>query len=277
MPGATRVVLVAGASSGIGRATAVAAAGRNHVVFGTSRDPRRVDAPGVQPVQLEVTDQASVDRCVAAVLDAAGRIDAVVYSAGCYLAGAAEETSAELALEQFEAYLFGAHRLTRAVLPAMRERRSGRLIYMSSSAAVAAIPFHALYSASKAALERYADGLRYEVAPFGIEVACVQGTSVRTGAATTLRLPDRRIEAYRSASTPVIEHFRRTQLTGPEPEPFAATIVRAIEGRSLRSTYRVGPAATSLPTLRALLPEPVFRALFARFFHLRPARRGAAP
>lgn len=269
MPSGTKVVLVAGASTGIGRAVAVAAAGRDHVVFGTSRDPRRVDGPAVRPMRLEVTDQASVDRCVAEVLAAAGRIDAVVYSAGGYLAGAAEETPAELALEQFEAYLFGAHRLARAVLPAMRARRAGRLIFMSSSAAVAAIPFHAFYSASKAALERYADGLRYEVAPFGIQVACVQGTSVRTNAATTMRLPDRRIEAYRSASTPVIEHFRRTQLTGPPPERFAATIVRAIEGRSLRGIYRVGPAARSLPTLRSLLPEPVFRAMFARFFSLR--------
>jgi NAD(P)-dependent dehydrogenase (short-subunit alcohol dehydrogenase family) len=268
MPERSRVVMVAGASSGIGRATAAAAVRRGHVVFGTSRDPRRVDAPGVRPVQLETTDEGSVGRCVAEVLDAAGRIDAVVYSAGSYLAGAVEETSSELALAQFEAYLFGAHRLVRAVLPAMRERRTGRLVLISSSAAVAAIPFHAFYSASKAALERYADGLRYEIAPFGIDVACIQGTGVRTGAAASARFPGQRIEAYRSAGTSVIERFRRTQLTGPEPDRFGAAVVRAIEARSLRGTYRVGRLAASLPVLRTLLPDPVFRAVFARFFGL---------
>lgn len=272
MSTASRVVLVAGASSGIGRATAVAAAERGHRVFGSSRDRDRVTAPGVRGVRLEVADETSADECVGEVLEAADRIDAVVYSAGFYLAGAVEETSAELALKQFDAYLFGAHRLVRAVLPAMREQRAGRLIFMSSSAAVAAIPFHAFYSASKAALERYVDGLRYEVEPFGIEAAYVEGTSVRTGAAATLRLPDRPIEAYRSASTPVIERFRRSQLTGPEPEAFAATIVRAIEARSLRSSYRVGPMSKSLPIMRGVLPDRVFRALFARYFGLRRSR-----
>lgn len=269
MSSGSRVVLVAGASSGIGRATAVAAARRGHVVFGSSRDPRRVDSPGVRAVQLESTDERSVQGCVAEVLAVAGRLDAVVYSAGSYVAGAVEETSAELAIGQLEAYLLGAHRLVRAVLPAMREQRGGRLLFMSSSAAVAAIPFHAFYSASKAALERYADGLRYEVAPFGIEVACIQGTSVRTGAAAALRLPERRIEAYRTAGAPVIERFQQSQLTGPEPEAFAAAIVRAIEARSLRSTYRVGSAARSLPVLAALLPERVFRRAFGRYFGLR--------
>lgn len=268
-----RVVLVAGASSGIGRATAVAAARRGHRVFGSSRDARRVEAPGVAPVSLEVTDQASVDRCVAEVLAAAGRIDALVYSAGFYLAGAVEETRPELAFAQFEAYLFGAHRLVRAVLPGMRERGCGRLVLMSSSAAVSAVPFHALYSASKAAVERYVDGLRYEVAPFGIQAACIQGTSVRTGAAATLRLPDRRLDAYRSASTPVIEHFRHTQRAGRDPDAFAAAIVRAIEARRMRGRYRVGPLARSLPVLRAALPDPLFRPLFARTFGLPSAHR----
>jgi NAD(P)-dependent dehydrogenase (short-subunit alcohol dehydrogenase family) len=269
MPEPSQVVLVAGASSGIGRATAAAAVRRGHVVFGTSRDPSRVDLAGVRAVQLEVTDDASVTACVTEVLATAGRLDAVLYSAGAYLAGAAEETTSALAHAQFEAYLFGAHRLARAVLPTMRAQRAGRLIFMSSSAAVAAIPFHALYSASKAALERYADGLRYELAPFGIQVACVQGTSVRTGAAAACRLPEVRIEAYRAASTPVIERFRTTQQSGPEPEPFAATIVRAIEARSMRGTYRIGGLARFLPMMHTLLPDQAFRAVFARFFELR--------
>jgi NAD(P)-dependent dehydrogenase (short-subunit alcohol dehydrogenase family) len=270
--GGGRVVLVVGASSGIGEASATQLSGRGHTVFGSSRDPARVRAPGVIPVELELTDEDSVRRCVAEVLAQAGRIDALVYSAGFFVAGAAEETTAELAMSQLDAYFVGAHRLVRAVLPAMRERGEGRLVLMSSSAAVAAIPFHAVYSASKAALEHYAEALRYEVEPLGIGVSCIEGTSVRTGAATSARTGEEPVQAYEPARTRVVENFRRSQVEGPPPETIAAAIVRAVEARRMRPRYRVGFNARSLPYLRALLPEALVRRLFARFFGMPRAR-----
>lgn len=225
------------------------------------------------PVELEASSDRSVRRCVAEVLKRAGRIDAAVYSAGFFVAGAAEETTAELAMSQLDAYFVGAHRLVRAVLPTMRECGGGRLVLMSSSAAVAAIPFHAVYSASKAALDHYAEALRYEVEPFGIRVACVEGTAVRTAAATTVRRTEEPIGAYEPARTTVIENFLRSQTEGPPPETIALSIVRAVEGRRMRPRYRVGLTARSLPVLRTLLPEPLFRSVFARFFGLTTATR----
>ncbi|HEX6685991.1 MAG TPA: SDR family NAD(P)-dependent oxidoreductase [Candidatus Limnocylindrales bacterium] len=262
----SKVVLIAGASSGIGEAAARLLARRGHTVYGSSRDPGRVQVPGVVPVKLEVSSETSVRQCVSGVLDEAGRIDAVVYSAGFFVAGAAEETTAELAMSQLDAYFVGAHRLVRAVLPAMREAGGGRLILMSSSAAVAAIPFHAVYSASKAALRHYAEALRYEVEPFGIRIACVEGTGVRTGAAAAVQLPSEPIAAYEPARTNVVESFLRAQTEGPPPDRIAVSIVRAIEGRRIRPVYRVGFNARSLPVLRALLPGTLFRRLFARHF-----------
>ncbi|MFI6290827.1 SDR family NAD(P)-dependent oxidoreductase [Nonomuraea sp. NPDC050790] len=263
----TSVVLVAGASSGVGREAARALALRGHQVYGSSRAPARVDVPGVVPVALEVADEGSVRACVDHVLDRHGRLDALVYSVGFYVAGAAEETSDELALAQLRAYLLGAHRLVRAVLPAMRAQAAGRLVLMSSTAAVAAIPFHSIYSASKAALSHYAEALRYEVAPFGVQVACVEATSVRTGAAAAMRESEP-IAGYEPVRTRVIDRFRRLQVDGPSPAPVAAGIVRAVESRRMRPVYRVGGQARMLPWLRAVLPHPLFRHLYGRYFHL---------
>ena len=180
-PSSPGTVLVVGASSGIGRAAAAMLARRGHRVFGSSRARARIDLDGVEPVELDVRDGTSVNAAVDGILARADGIDAVVYSAGFYVAGAVEETTPELAYEQLEGYLVGAHRVVRAVLPSMRARRRGRLVLMSSTAAVGAIPFHAMYSASKAALEHYAEALRSEVLPFGIHVPCTQATWIPNG------------------------------------------------------------------------------------------------
>ena len=261
-------MLVVGASSGIGAAAAVMLAARGYRVFGSSRDSAGGGAPGVTAVALDVTDDRSVQACAAEVLARAGQIDVLVYSAGFYAAGAVEEMSAELVQAQFDTYVIGVHRMVRAVLPHMRARRKGRLLFMSSSAAVAAIPFHAAYSASKAALNHYADALRYEVEPFGIQVACVEGTGVQTGAARAVRMGEMPLDAYAVRRSAAVSAFRDTQSNGPPPTAIAQAIVGAIESRRLRPRYRVGFLAKMLPWLEALLPEPLFRRFFARFFGL---------
>jgi NAD(P)-dependent dehydrogenase (short-subunit alcohol dehydrogenase family) len=260
----SKVVLVVGASSGIGQATAAELVRRGYQVFGTSRDAERVQTRGVTALSLEVLNQTSIESAVAAVVKATRRLDAVVYSAGFYLAGTAEETSSELALAQLDIYFLGAHRVMRAVLPQMREQRSGRIIFMSSSAGVAAIPFHSLYSASKAALEHYVEAVRYEVAPFNIEATCIQGTGVRTG--TPLILGSDAFTPYEPARSAVIRRFRQMQMEGPEPDGFARCIADALDAPKLRSLYRVGATAKFLPWLRAVLPERAFRAAYRRAF-----------
>ena len=267
--GTPKVVLVVGASSGVGQSSATALASRGHIVFGTSRDPARVTAPDVRPLVLEVTDDASVNRCVAAVIEVAGRLDAVVYSAGHYVAGAVEETTSEQVRDQFEAFVFGAHRLTRAALPHMRAQGSGRLIYMSSSAGVAAIPYHAVYSSSKAALEQYCEGLRYEIEPFGVSVSYIQATGVRTGASAAVRRSAQPIEAYAPTRERVISRFLQTQTGGPEPTAIADVIASAVAASSPRPVYRVGLDARMLPWVKAMLPARAFRSQVQRIFSVK--------
>jgi short-subunit dehydrogenase len=173
----SQTVLVTGASSGIGRATARLLAERGFTVFGTARKPSPPDEgakSGVTMVALDVRSDESVRACVEQVVAKAGRLDVLVNNAGYSLTGAAEETSVEEAKAQLETNFFGAVRMVNAVLPGMRKAEAGKIINISSLAGSTAIPYSGFYSASKFALEGYSESLWYEVRPFGISVSLVE-------------------------------------------------------------------------------------------------------
>src|SRR5688572_13352137 len=172
---ATRRVLVTGASSGIGWQVAAHLVASGWRVFAASR--RALAPPGCTGLTMDVDDDTSVTRALADV----GPLDAVVLCAGWGLAGAIEDTPAAEARAQLETNFFGAHRVVRAVLPAMRERRCGHVVIVSSLAATVPLPYQAFYSASKAALSSYAEALRLELAPSGVRVCCIEPGNFRTG------------------------------------------------------------------------------------------------
>ena len=173
-------ILITGASRGIGRATAVELAARGHEVIATARDVEDLrDLPVAQRVALDVTDQVSVDGAIAA----AGRIDTLVANAGLTFRASVESLPLE-ALEQLLAVnLIGAVRVTQAVLPAMRERRSGRIVYVSSLLGRIAVPMRSGYVASKWALEGIGETLALETEAFGIRVTLVEPGAVTTDGA----------------------------------------------------------------------------------------------
>src|SRR5580704_14600871 len=169
-----RVVLVTGASSGIGLACAAYLAGHGYRVYGTSRRTAISSTENLTMLTTDVTNEYSVDKTVAAVLDREGQLDILVNNAGMGIAGPVEATSIEEAKQQFEVNFFGALRVCRAVLPAMRGRRSGYIVNIGSIGGVLAIPYQAMYSASKFALEGLSEALRLEVRPFGIRVVIIE-------------------------------------------------------------------------------------------------------
>lgn len=175
------VVLITGASSGSGRATAILLARNGFRVFGTSRRPDQPPpATGVEMLELDVRSDESVHACVAAAIARAGRVDALVNNAGVELAGAIEEISVDEAKRQFETNLFGVHRMVRELLPSMRERRSGRIVNVSSVAGMAAVPFLGMYSASKFALEGYSEALFHELRPLNVSVSQIEVAFMNT-------------------------------------------------------------------------------------------------
>ena len=178
-----KVVLITGASSGVGQSTARLLSQKGYKVFGTSRNPASAEAiPAVEMLALDVRSDDSVAACVKAVTNEAGRIDVLVNNAAYELAGALEETSMDEAKTQFETNFFGVIRMVKAVLPSMRQQKQGQIINVSSLSGVSSIPFMGIYSASKFALEGYTEALRLEVNPFNIHVSLTEAGFLKTPA-----------------------------------------------------------------------------------------------
>lgn len=173
------VILITGGSSGIGKATAQALLARGCTVYTLSR--RDGNVPGVRHITADVTDEAAGQVAVRQVAEEAGRIDVLINNAGYGISGAVEFTDTLQAQRLFDVNFFGVVRVTRAVLPIMREQGGGRILNVSSVAAPMAIPFQTYYSASKAAVLTYSEALRNEVRPFGIRVGAVLPGDIRTG------------------------------------------------------------------------------------------------
>jgi len=251
------VTLVTGASSGVGRATAIALAAQGHRVFGTSRSPSGESGP-VEMLPLDVRDEASVASCVATVTGTAGRLDVLVNNAGYEQAGALEELSLEEARAQLETNFFGVVRMVKAVLPHMRGQRSGRIINVSSLAGLTPIPFMGIYSASKFALDGYTEALRLEVAPLGILVSQVEPGFLRTPMMGNRKAPARTIADYDRWRERAFAAIREYEEKGPGAELVADTIVKIATSGRPRLRYLVGGQARFVATLRRFAPEAAF-------------------
>jgi short-subunit dehydrogenase len=251
-------VLISGASSGIGAAIATLLVERGYRVFGTSRDPgKSAQILGVEMIALDIRDQDSVQRCVGTVLDRAGSIDMLINNAGYALVGAVEEsTDAEIA-DQFDVNFYGLVRLTRAVLPSMRERRRGHIINISSLAAGVAIPFMGFYSATKAAIEAYSEALLHEVTPFGICVSVIEPPFIRTGLSDNSASAAAPIAAFDGLRRSVTESIRHQVETGPQPSVVAKSVLGVLESKRPRFRNPVGNAtvAARLGSGSGLLPS----------------------
>lgn len=265
----SRIILITGASSGIGFEAARLLARQGHRVYGAARrvalmEPLQAD--GVTPLHMDVTDETSVRDGVQAVLDAEGRIDVLVNNAGYGYFGAIENVSLEEARRQMEVNVFGLACLTRAVLPAMRERGSGRIVNVASVAGKMNLYFGGWYHVSKFAVEAFSDALRMEVRPFGIEVSIIEPGGIKTDwgliAADHLQESSQgtpyQEEAFREA-----HNLRKAYSSDllSKPAVIARAISRAVNSRRPRTRYRIGFGAGPLVFFHAVLPDRWWDAL----------------
>ncbi len=269
------VVLITGASSGIGRACAEHLAWRGYRVFGTSRRaplPPTPPLPG-QPVMLpmDVTRDESVQQAVDFVVRETGRLDVVVNNAGFGIAGAVEDTSVEEAKAQLETNFFGVLRVCRAALPVMRAQGEGLIVNIGSLGGVIALPFQALYSASKFAVEGLTEALRLEVRPFGIRVTLIEPGDMRTS------FTDQRVRvagwtresAYGPYGERVLQVVEHDERSGGSPEAVAVLLERIIRSPNPAPRYRVGPAFQRLAaTLKGILPGRLFEWALAKYYRI---------
>ncbi len=251
-----KVALVTGVSSGIGQATASLLVDRGFRVFGTMRKPSGTDGQlaNVERVRLDVRDEESVRSCVRTVLDRAGRIDALVNNAGYALIGGLEETSIEEAKQLFETNFFGVLRMSQAVLPTMRQQRSGRIAIIGSVVGFLPAPYQGIYSASKHALEGYSESLDHEVRQFGIRVSVIEPGFTRTNISENSQVVGRPIEAYAGQRNRVLDALRESFTKGADPATVAVVVLEALTSRSQRRRYPAGREAKVLTILRKLAP-----------------------
>ena len=177
----SKVVVVTGVSSGIGRATAIKFAQMGCRVFGTVRNIEKAQSiEGVELIEMDVRDETAVQNGIQTIIAQASRIDVVINSAGVTLLGATEETSIAEAQSLFDTNVFGILRVVKAVLPYMREQGSGRIVNISSVLGFLPAPYMGLYSASKHAVEGLSETLDHEVRKFGIRVSLVEPSFTKT-------------------------------------------------------------------------------------------------
>ncbi len=262
----SKVVLITGVSSGIGRATAIRFVDQGCRVFGTVRNAAKAQAiPGVVLVEMDIRDEASIEQGMQFVIAEAKRIDVLVNSAGVTLLGAAEETSIAEAQTLFDTNLFGILRTIKAVLPHMRKQRSGRIVNVSSVLGFLPAPYMALYSASKHAVEGLSETLDHEVRQFGVRVALVEPSFTKTNLdlnapQTVAKIPD-----YSKELGVVTHAIQNNVQKAPSPEGVASTIVGAALG-AWRMRHTPKGEASLLAKLRRFMPAaPVEKGLRKTF------------
>ncbi|MFH1850817.1 MAG: SDR family oxidoreductase [Candidatus Neomarinimicrobiota bacterium] len=270
-----KVILVTGASSGIGRATALRLARAGHRVYGSSRRLNSVDTdrnlPAVKMLEMDVNSSASVRSAVTALLDEAGRLDTVINNAGFGICGPAELTSTAEAKAQFDTNFFGVQRVCRAVIPVLRQQAGGQIINISSLGGLIGLPYQGFYSASKFALEGFSEALYQELRPQGIRVVLVEPGDFSTGFTGSRR----RIERVRSEPDlypdfpTVLKVIEADETGGKDPDKVARLIERIIACRNPRLRYRVGAWDQKISILvKKLLPDKLFAAIIAGHYRL---------
>ncbi len=261
MADGVKIVLVTGASAGLGRACADRLSTAGWVVIGASR---RGTASGAwEGVVMDVDDDVSVRQGIEGIMARHGRIDALVAAAGWGLAGPVEETGLEEAKAQVETNFWGVVRVVQAVLPTMRAQGRGRLVLMSSIGGIIGIPFQAFYSASKFALEGYGESLAYEVAPYGISLTLVEPGNFATdftASRRTAKTADRD-GTYGAAFQKAVHIMERDEMNGAAPNDVASAVQRVLESRRPPRRLSVGKAGERVGLLaKRVLPFRVFQA-----------------
>lgn len=232
------VWMVTGANKGIGAAIAGEALARGFRVVAAARNPESVgralgDSPDLLPVGLDITDDGQAESAVQAALARFGTIDVLVNNAGYGLLGHFEEMSEGQVRRQIETNLFGTMKITRAVLPVMRKQRSGRVIVVTSTSGIRAVPGGSVYSASKFALEGWAEGMRFDCEPFGIEWMLLEPGSFRTdflNERASTEFPDMSIDDYKGLREAIRASFSANdRKQAGDPARLAKILMTALE------------------------------------------------
>ena len=265
-----RVVLITGASSGIGMETAKLFQTKNWKVAATMRSPEKAsdleNIVDLECMRLDVTDPQSIKSAIAETLEKFERIDAVVNNAGYGLLGPFEAASDEQVRRQFETNVFGVMNVCREMIPYFREQKRGTIVNISSLGGRTGFPFSSLYNATKWAIEGFSESLQYELEPFGIRMKLIEPGPINTefyGRSEDIAKKEG-LTVYDARFEPFMEFMRKSGIDAPDGSFVANVIYDAVTDRTNRLRYPVN--TKGILAMRSLLPAGAFRFVTKKIF-----------
>ena len=246
------IVVITGASSGIGRYTAKALVKKGCTVYDFSR--RNMAMENINHIKTDVTDEQNVIASVNEVIENEGKIDIVINCAGFGISGAVEFTTLEDAKSQFDVNFFGMVNVNKAVIPFMRKAGVGRIVNISSVAAVTHIPFQTYYSASKAAIESYTCGLDNELKPFNISVVAIQPGDICTEFTSARKKSFDGDDVYNGRISRSVSGMEKDEEKGMSPETAGEYIAKIALKNKTKPIYAIGFAYKFVCVLCKIFP-----------------------
>lgn len=259
-----KVILVTGASSGIGLSVANALAAQGHTVYGASRNISRLASPSFKPLQMDVTDDASVKSAVDTIIKAEGKIDVLVNNAGNGVTGPSYAMPVESAKKQFEVNFFGLLRVSSTVIPKMIGAKQGLVINVSSLAGLFGLPYQGLYSASKYAIEGYSQSLRMELRSTGVKVVVINPGDFKTdftGSRDKVPFPLENEQLEKEYNNAVAS-MEKDESVGANPDVIGKKICQIVASSSPAHRYLIGALGQTIAVpLKRILPGGLFEKL----------------
>ncbi len=265
----SKVVLITGGSSGIGKSIGEFLSDENYKVFGTSRNPNNYKESKFPIVALDVTDNNSIFKCIESVINTEGKIDVLINNAGVGITGPIEEIPESEIKQNFETNFFGPLNVIKAVLPEMRKQNSGLIINITSIAGYMGLPYRGVYSASKSSLEIITEAFRMEIKDFNIHMANVApGDFVTNIAAGRYHAPVKKDSPY-SKYGEVLNAIDEDVNKSSDPRAVAKVVHRIIETKNPKIHYKVGDFMQKFSiVLKRILPDKIYEKLLINHYKL---------
>ena len=265
-----KVVLITGASSGIGKAIATFLTEKGFKVYGTSRNPKQTNTFNFELIALDVLNVETIKKAVNFIIEKEGRLDVLVNNAGMGITGPIEDTPTEEMRAVFNTNFFGAIDVMKAVLPQMRTQKSGTIINVTSIAGYMGLPFRGLYSATKGALELITEATRMEVKNFGINVVNVAPGDFATNiAAGRYHTPVFKNSAYKENYQANLDLMDSHVAGGMNPIEMAKTVFKIINNKNPKVHYKVGGFMEKFSiVLKRILPDKMYEKLLMNHYKL---------
>lgn len=265
-----QVVLITGASSGIGKSIGEYLHQKNYKVYGTSRNPKHKELNGIHFVALDVTSTSTISSAVAEVLKQEGKIDFLINNAGMGITGPIEETPDEEIRKVFDTNYFGVIKVIKAVLPTMRAQKSGFVINITSIAGYMGLPYRGIYSATKGALELTTEAFRMELKEFGIKMTNIAPGDFATNiAAGRYHAPVKEDSPYKKNYRNTLKIMDKHVSGGEDPIVMAKKVHEVMQEKNPTIHYKVGEWLQKASiALKHILPDKMYEKMLMKHYKL---------